>query len=28
MLQAAVYGGAPAALDGMRIAREVFAEEP
>jgi 4-carboxymuconolactone decarboxylase len=26
MLQAAVYGGAPAALDGMRVAREVFAK--
>jgi len=26
MLQAAVYAGAPAALDGMRVAREVFAE--
>lgn len=26
ILQAAVYGGAPAGLDGMRVAREVFAE--
>jgi 4-carboxymuconolactone decarboxylase len=27
ILQAAVYGGAPAALDGMRVAREVFGED-